>query len=400
MAKTKENIIDIKELVFDDKNFNKHTAQGMQMLEQSIERNGLGRSVLVDKNNVLIGGNGVVETATRLGKRKVRIVESDGEELIVVKRTDVDINSKKGRELALADNATAAVDLDWDEEMMRSVQEDCVDINFEDWGLDLPPLDGDEESADTQSSPQDDERITVSAESQQPTELKAHAALGDVWYLGGHRVICSRSVDEADYAMLLDDDSVDLLLSADPQNSEFKGFFASRMVDGAPAYVWADSEHVFGALQAFKDNGLALSSVLTWVKGETHFSRKDYGSKHVMCVYGWKMGAARRWYGDKRSVDVFNYPETDDTQLFCMPTSLVMDLLENSSRQGDVVFDPSGTASVLVGSHKVGRKAYLVADEEQTDKLIYAYLRYCGDEADIRVERNGTEVQYTEIGKE
>ena len=46
----------------------------------------------------------------------IRIVETDGKEIVAVKRTDIDINSKKGRELAIVDNHSAkeSIDLDFD----------------------------------------------------------------------------------------------------------------------------------------------------------------------------------------------------------------------------------------------------------------------------------------------
>ena len=107
---------DISELKFDDKNFNKHTAKGMGLLEKSLQQFGAGRSILIDKNNNIIAGNGIVEAAGTIGLDKVKIIETDGTELVAVKRTDVELDSAQGREMALADNATAAADLEWDED--------------------------------------------------------------------------------------------------------------------------------------------------------------------------------------------------------------------------------------------------------------------------------------------
>lgn len=104
----------IEELKFDKKNFNKHTAKGMGLLEKSLQQFGAGRSILVDKDNNIIAGNGIVEAAASAGITKTRVVETTGDELVVVKRNDVELDSLQGREMALADNATAAADLDWD----------------------------------------------------------------------------------------------------------------------------------------------------------------------------------------------------------------------------------------------------------------------------------------------
>ena len=109
----------IKELKYDKKNFNKHTEFGMGLLEKSLSKFGAGRSVLVDKDNNIIAGNGIVEAASSMGITKTRVIETTGDELVVVKRKDVELDSEVGREMALADNATASVDLDWDKDLLR-----------------------------------------------------------------------------------------------------------------------------------------------------------------------------------------------------------------------------------------------------------------------------------------
>lgn len=122
----------IKDLKFDDKNFNKHTEFGMGLLEKSLRENGAGRSILIDKDNNIIAGNGIVEAAGQIGMDKVKIVEISGDELVAVKRTDIELDSKKGREMALADNATAAADLSWDFDNML---EEFKPEELEDWGV-------------------------------------------------------------------------------------------------------------------------------------------------------------------------------------------------------------------------------------------------------------------------
>ena len=132
MTKIKE--AKLSDLVFDDKNFNKHTEYGMSLIEKSIRNNGAGRSILIDKNNRIIAGNGVTEIAGQIGLDDVQIVETDGTKIIAVKRTDIDLDSKQGREMALADNATAAVDLEWDADAIADVSAE-FDIDVSGWGV-------------------------------------------------------------------------------------------------------------------------------------------------------------------------------------------------------------------------------------------------------------------------
>lgn len=124
----------IEDLKFDEHNFNRHTEDGMELLERSVREHNFGRSILVDKDNNIIAGNGIVETAKKLDKTKIRVIETTGEELVVVKRTDVDINTKKGREMALADNATASNNLSWSKEELSEIA-DKFDIDVEGWGV-------------------------------------------------------------------------------------------------------------------------------------------------------------------------------------------------------------------------------------------------------------------------
>jgi hypothetical protein len=146
MAEIKE--AKISDLVFDDKNFNKHTEFGMSLIEKSIRNNGAGRSILIDKNNRIIAGNGVTEIAGQIGLDDVQIVETDGTKIIAVKRTDIDLDSKQGREMALADNATASVDLAWDEETIAFAEEEFGMVADE-WGVFLDDVDVEQEKQDT-----------------------------------------------------------------------------------------------------------------------------------------------------------------------------------------------------------------------------------------------------------
>lgn len=133
----KEKVIDIEELIQDDHNFNKGTEKGKELIEKSFRELGAGRSVLVDKDNRLIGGNKAQIGALAAGIKKARIVESDGTELIVVKRTDISLDTEKGRKMALADNATQEANLSWDKEELEKSKE-AFGVAPADWGVELP----------------------------------------------------------------------------------------------------------------------------------------------------------------------------------------------------------------------------------------------------------------------
>jgi hypothetical protein len=130
-----EQTINIQELVQDQHNFNKGTAEGEKLMQKSLTELGAGRSILIDKDGNIIAGNKTQKAAIAAGIQKVRVIESDGSELIAVKRTDLSIDSKKGRELALADNVTTQVNLAWDAvELDTIAAQEGIDLDG--WGLD------------------------------------------------------------------------------------------------------------------------------------------------------------------------------------------------------------------------------------------------------------------------
>lgn len=111
----------ITDLIQDDHNFNRGKAGGKQMLRESISELGAGRSVLVDKDNHIIAGNKTVEAAIAAGITEIDVVETTGDELVVVRRTDISLDSGKGRMLALADNAVQQATFEWDEEQLKEM---------------------------------------------------------------------------------------------------------------------------------------------------------------------------------------------------------------------------------------------------------------------------------------
>lgn len=120
----------------DGQNANKHTQKGDVLLEKSLRELGLGRSILVDKNNNIIAGNGVTGKAAEIGIDKVRFIDTTGNEIVAVRRTDIDINTKEGRAMAIADNQTAAVGIDFDMDVIDALSAEYeIDLRG-DWQMD------------------------------------------------------------------------------------------------------------------------------------------------------------------------------------------------------------------------------------------------------------------------
>jgi hypothetical protein len=75
-----------------------------------MQTDGAGRSILVDQHGVTIAGAGAWEAATQAGIARAAVIETDGDTLVVVKRT---VTPEQRVRMALADNR--ATDLSsWD----------------------------------------------------------------------------------------------------------------------------------------------------------------------------------------------------------------------------------------------------------------------------------------------
>lgn len=154
MTKTQEHIT-IDELIPDDVNFNQGTEYGNNLIEKSLRRLGAGRSILIDKNNRIIAGNKTIEGCANVGLNKVVVIETDGTEIVAVRRKDIDLDSKLGRELALADNSTAKNDISFDEELIKA-KADEFGIDASEWGVDI-----DFDFNDDEEDEEDDEEIDI-----------------------------------------------------------------------------------------------------------------------------------------------------------------------------------------------------------------------------------------------
>lgn len=124
--------MNINELKPDGRNYNKGTDKGRKLVKRSLKELGAGRSVLVDKDGNIIAGNKTVEAAKALGIDDVVIVKTTGRQLVAVQRTDIELDSEKGRALALADNATASAGLEWNYETLAH---DWGNDMLEGWGV-------------------------------------------------------------------------------------------------------------------------------------------------------------------------------------------------------------------------------------------------------------------------
>ena len=110
----------IKDLKSDHKNARKRTDRSAELIKESLQRYGAARSIVIDEDNRILAGNGPIEGAKEAGIDRIRVIETDGDEVIAVRRTGLTEEQKVG--LALADNRTSDLS-EWDQEMLNRLGE-------------------------------------------------------------------------------------------------------------------------------------------------------------------------------------------------------------------------------------------------------------------------------------
>lgn len=126
-----KRITKIDDLTPDSANANAGTPRGRYMLEQSLRETGAGRSIVADREGRIIAGNKTVEVAEALDL-PVRVVETDGSELVIVQRTDLDLadgEDKRARKLAYYDNRAGETGLSWDAAQIAADLEGGLDLS-------------------------------------------------------------------------------------------------------------------------------------------------------------------------------------------------------------------------------------------------------------------------------
>ncbi len=113
----------------DPKNARRHTPRNLGIIQDSIQRDGFGRPILLASDGTIIAGNATAEAAGAAGLEEMMVVESDGRRVVAVRRSDVHSGSPEAVRLALADNR--ATDLsDWETERLRELAaDDDIDLS-------------------------------------------------------------------------------------------------------------------------------------------------------------------------------------------------------------------------------------------------------------------------------
>ena len=207
---------------------------------------------------------------------------------------------------------------------------------------------------------------------------------------------------------------IDLLLTDPPYNVNYQGRTAKRkklkndnlkadeyrefltaaftnayenMKPGAPFYVWHSTKEHVNFETALNNAGLKVRQQLIWNKSQIVLGWNDYHWKHEPCLYGWKEGAAHKWYGDRKQTTVLNFkkPTTNKLHPTMKPVEMMQYLIGNSSREGDKVLDLfGGSGSTLIACEELNRKCYMMElSEEYCQVIIERWETLTGKKAEL-----------------
>lgn len=112
--------------------FNSGNAFGQGMIEHSVSALGYGRSIVTDKDGVVLCGHFVAELANR-NNSKIHVVETDGDELVVVVRRDLSFSDRKAKELSLIDNLSSKMNIEWDADKVQQAIDADISLDLHRW---------------------------------------------------------------------------------------------------------------------------------------------------------------------------------------------------------------------------------------------------------------------------
>ena len=377
-----------------------------EKIKNSIEEFGFADPLVVNSDMTIIGGHQRLTVAIALGYTEVPCAV-----------VDVDKTREKALNIAL-NKITGA----WDEQMLADLLTDLkeADYDLDYTGFDAPEVDALFSNIYDKKVKEDD--FDVDAELEKPV----FSQLGDLWYLGKHRVICGDSTGEEVYTRLMDGQLANLVLTDPPYNvdveetagkimndnmgdTEFYNFLLSayrcmhaNLADDGSIYVWHADTEGLNFRKAFKDAGFYLSGCCIWKKNSLVLGRSPYQWIHEPCLFGWKQKGKHQWYSDRKQTTVWEYdkPRSSPDHPTMKPVQLMSYPIKNSTMTNGIVLDPFlGSGSTLIACCETDRVCRgIELDPKFVDCIVKRYIEWTGGNSDdVYVIRDGQKLRFDEV---
>lgn len=368
------------EIKSDKKNYRKHNDRNKNLISKSLQECGAGRSIVIDNENEIIAGNDIYEQAQKLNI-PFKIIETDGTELVVVKRTDLNTNDEKRKQLAIMDNATS----DSSEFDLESLQADFDVEQLQDWGLDV-----EFESLEEQEIIEDEV----------PEEVETRAKLGDIWQLGNNRLMCGNSTSITDVEKLMDGAKADMVFTDPPYNVAFNGRSGKfdvilndnlsnkdfeNFINGFlnvinflnPASYYICCNWAFYGIMQLK---LKPKACIVWAKNVFGLG-KGYRHQHEFILFDGFIDASITNESDLWEIK----KDTNYKHPTQKPVELSARAIKNSSKQKQNILDLfGGSGSTLIACEQLNRKCYMMElDPKYCDVILQRWENLTGKKAEL-----------------
>ncbi|MCC6906695.1 MAG: ParB N-terminal domain-containing protein [Phycisphaerales bacterium] len=182
------------------------------------------------------------------------------------------------------------------------------------------------------------------------------------------------------------DEAFDALLDA------WFGNMARVLIPGGGFYCWGGYANLGNYPPHLKKNGLYFSQGIVWDKQHPVLTRKDFMGAFEIAFYGWREGAAHRFYGPNNVPDLWHVKKVNPASMVHLtekPVELAVRAMQYSSRVGDNCLDLfGGSGSSLIAAEQTQRRAFLMEiDPAYCDVIVDRYQRFSGRVAVL--ERTG-----------
>jgi len=355
----------------------------VEAVAKSIKEFGFKNPIIVDKNNVIVAGHTRYRSAKLLGLKEVPCIIAE------------DLTPEQIQAYRIADNKTGEI-AEWNFDLLPL---EIGELQEADFDLSLLGFDSEELDRLLNGGAND----TVAAGETDPDAVPEKpdepvSRRGEIYRLGGHLLMCGDATDAADVGKLTGDAEADLWLTDPPYNvayessngltienddmsdSAFREFLKNafgnvkaRLKPGASFYIFhADSEG-YNFRGACHDVSLQVRQCLIWKKNSLVLGRQDFKWIHEPVLYGWKEGAAHRWFSDFSQTTVMEFakPRCNDVHPTMKPVEMLVYLVKNSSKRGETVIDTfGGSGSTLIACEQTGRQCRTMElDEKYCDVI-------------------------------
>ena len=383
---TKKESKKIDDLVFDSANVRIHPDKNKKAIRDSIKQFGGGRSILIDADDIIRAGNGTAEAWQETGG-KVRVVETDGTELIAVKRTDL-----KGAEAiayAIADNRSAEL-AEWDNELLSTQLKELDGGGFE---IESMGFDSDELTEIILS----EETNGLTDEDEIPEPPEPITKPGDLWILGDHRLLCCDSTMRNNLLRLMTGKEFDIIATDPPYGINHPTNYAERG-RGSIAKC-TDYPPVIGDDKPFDPSDLISEGKPCIIWGANYFSNSLPPSS------GWLVWDKKKpenldqaegelaWSNCIKGVRIKNYfwhgCMREGTDVLIHPTQKPVDViawsLSFSWVPDGIIYDPFlGSGTTIIAAEKIGRKCYgMELSNEYCDLIVKRWENFTGKKAEL-----------------